>query len=184
MSGPGSDQESGPLIVCGRASFTSGLPGNPTHMTSLWTTDLLEFPAQPDMIVSQDNSDAVVVGAGLTGLTTAVLLARAGKQVVVVEARHVGAGTTGNTTGKLSVLQGTKLARIAAKHDTDVLRAYVTGNHEGRDWLLRRCEMQGIETQRQDDHAYAQDRQGLPMANSVLAACREAGAETQTGYTA
>lgn len=175
MSGPGSDQESGPLIVCSRASFTSSLPGNPTHMTSLWTTDILEFPAQPDMIVSQDNSDAVVVGAGLTGLTTAVLLARAGKQVVVVEARHVGAGATGNTTGKLSVLQGTKLARIAAKHDTDVLRAYVTGNQEGRDWLLRRCEMQGTETQRQDDHAYAQDRQGLPMANSVLAACREAG---------
>ena len=144
-------------------------------MTSLWATDLLEFPAQPDMIVAQDNSDVVVVGAGLTGLTTAILLARAGKKVVVVEARHVGAGTTGNTTGKLSALQGTKLARIAAKHGADVLRAYVTGNQEGRDWLLRRCEDQGIETQRQDDHAYAQDRQGVPMAQSVLAACREAG---------
>ena len=59
-----------------------------------------------------------------------------------------------------------------------MLRAYVTGNQEGRDWLPRRCEEQKHqEFQRQDDHAYAQDRQGLPMANSVLTACRQSGAE-------
>ena len=82
----------------------------------------------------RDSSDVVVVGAGITGLTTAVLLARAGKRVTVVEAQYVGAGATGNTTGKVSLLQGTKLSRIAKKHGQEVLREYVIGNTEGRDW--------------------------------------------------
>ncbi|ETW26256.1 hypothetical protein [Mycobacterium gastri] len=36
----------------------------------------------------------------------AVLLARAGKEVLVLEVRTAGAVTTGNTTGKLGLLQG------------------------------------------------------------------------------
>ena len=115
----------------------------------------------------------VVVGAGITGLTTALLLARAGKKVVVVEARHVGACTTGNTTGKVSVLQGSKLARIASRHGSDVLRNYVTGNATGRDWLIRHCEDHGLSVQREDDHAYAQSEKGISTAREVLAACRE-----------
>lgn len=124
----------------------SGRP-EPSHLTSLWLADREMSPSSPPSLAVTDAAppaDVVVIGAGITGLTTAVLLARAGKTVTVVEARHVGAGTTGNTTGKLSVLQGTKLARIAAKHSAEVLRDYVRGNAEGRDWLVRHCDNHGI----------------------------------------
>ena len=43
--------------------------------------------------------DVVVVGAGITGLTTALLLQQRGATVAVVEADRVGARTTGRTTG-------------------------------------------------------------------------------------
>lgn len=144
-------------------------------MPSLWNADRIESATPPGADNAVDSADVVIIGAGITGLTSAVLLARAGKRVVVVEARWVGAGTTGNTTGKVSALQGTKLARIAAKHGHDVLTAYVTGNVEGRDWLLRHCDVHGLDVQRADDHAYAQDRHGLATAKATLAACRTAG---------
>ena len=143
-------------------------------MPSLWTENRIETPSRPDDVARVDSADVVVVGAGITGLTTALLLARAGKKVVVVEARHVGACTTGNTTGKVSVLQGSKLASIAAKHGTDVLRHYVIGNTEGRDWLIRHCDDHGLSLQREDDHSYAQSDGGISTAKRVLAACREA----------
>lgn len=143
-------------------------------MASLWTDGRTETPSRPDEVADVRSADVVVVGAGITGLTTALLLARAGKKVVVIEARHVGACTTGNTTGKVSVLQGSKLSNIAAKHDTSTLRAYVTGNTEGRDWLLRYCDEHGVSVQREDDHAYAQTGKGISSAQQILAACREA----------
>lgn len=123
--------------------------------------------------------DVVVVGAGITGLTTALLLARAGKKVAVVEARHVGACATGNTTAKVSVLQGSKLSSVASKHGTDVLRDYAIGNAEGRDWLIRHCEQHGLDMQREDDHAYAQSESGISTARDVLAACRAAQLEPE-----
>ncbi|MGE0217853.1 FAD-dependent oxidoreductase [Mycolicibacterium sp.] len=148
-------------------------------MPSLWTDGRVENPTPPDVVAEIRAADIVVVGAGITGLTTAVLLARAGKNVVVVEARHVGAAATGNTTGKVSVLQGSKLTSVAAKHGTDVLRAYVDGNTEGREWLLRYCADHGLSAQREDDHAYAQGRDGIDTAKQVLAASREAGLDTE-----
>lgn len=155
----------------------SGRP-EPSHLTSLWLADREMSPSSPPSLAVTDAAppaDVVVIGAGITGLTTAVLLARAGKTVTVVEARHVGAGTTGNTTGKLSVLQGTKLARIAAKHSAEVLRDCVRGNAEGRDWLVRHCDNHGIAWQAQPDHAYAQTFSGIGAARDTFSACQEAG---------
>ncbi|KGI66232.1 FAD-dependent oxidoreductase [Mycolicibacterium rufum] len=148
-------------------------------MPSLWTDGRQETPSTATEIGTVTSADVVVVGAGITGLTTAVLLSRAGKKVVVVEARHVGAATTGNTTGKVSALQGSKLANIARKHGSDLLRAYVTGNTEGREWLLRHGDEHGLSYQREDDHAYAQNEKGLSTVRSVFSACKEAGLDAQ-----
>jgi glycine/D-amino acid oxidase-like deaminating enzyme/nitrite reductase/ring-hydroxylating ferredoxin subunit len=46
--------------------------------------------------------DALIVGAGITGLTTALLLQKSGKKCIVVEAGNVGFGTTGGTSAHLN----------------------------------------------------------------------------------
>ena len=50
--------------------------------------------------------DVAVVGAGIVGLTTALLLERQGAKVAVLEMRHVAAGATGHNTAKLTSLHG------------------------------------------------------------------------------
>src|SRR5690348_618180 len=145
-------------------------------MTSLWLADRIDRPLPPSPLAEANRSaDVAVVGAGLTGLITAVLLARAGKDVLVLEAHSAGAGATGNTTAKISLLQGTKLSKIVGKHGPDTAEQYVQGNREGQQWLLRHCEAHGIAVQREDAYTYAQSEEGVAAAIAEFEACNAAG---------
>lgn len=124
-------------------------------MTSLWLDRAR--PVADDALDPDRPLDDLVVGAGLTGLVTALLLARAGRQVAVVEARTVGAVATGNTTAKLSLLQGTRLSRILRHQSEHVARAYVEGNTEGARWLRRFCAEHGVAVQSRPAVTYAAD---------------------------
>jgi glycine/D-amino acid oxidase-like deaminating enzyme len=146
-------------------------------MKSLWL-DRPPIPiADPVPFEPGATYDDIVVGAGLTGLTTALLLARSGRRVAVLEARSIGAVTTGNTTAKLTLLQGTRLSRIlgAASHDTAA--AYVEGNREGRDWLLRYCADHEVPVQRRDAYTYAGTREGREAIRREFEAARSLGVE-------
>ncbi|MFI6044226.1 FAD-dependent oxidoreductase [Nocardia sp. NPDC051321] len=147
-------------------------------MTSLWHDQATSRTAYPTLPPGS-RFDYVVVGGGLTGVTTALLLARGGVSVALVEARELGAAATGNTTAKLSLLQGTHLSSIAAKHSESTLRAYVRANREGQQWLLRFCAENGIATQRAAAFTYAQSRAGTGQVEKELAACRAAGLDAE-----
>ncbi len=149
-------------------------------MTSLWLTGRADQPLAPSPLdTGARSADVAVVGAGITGLITAVLLARAGRDVLVLEANSLGAGATGNTTAKISLLQGTKLSKIVATHGPKVATEYVQGNREGQDWLLRYCETHGVAVQHEDAYTYAQSEQGISSAREELEACTAAGLDAE-----
>jgi glycine/D-amino acid oxidase-like deaminating enzyme/nitrite reductase/ring-hydroxylating ferredoxin subunit len=63
---------------------------------SLWSTTV-EMPAFAPL--SEDlEVDVAIVGGGITGLTAAMLLAEAGKKVLVLEARTIGSGVSNRST--------------------------------------------------------------------------------------
>lgn len=149
-------------------------------MTSLWLANRAEKPVPPNPLVEADRSaDVAVVGAGITGLITAVLLARAGKDVLVLEAHSAGMGATGNTTAKISLLQGTKLSKIVGKHGPKVAQDYVQGNREGQEWLIQHCEAHGLSVQREDAYTYAQSEKGVSSARQEYDACKAAEVEAE-----
>lgn len=143
-------------------------------LTSLWHDRHPRQPPSGDVQVGGEH-DAIVVGGGITGLTTALLLGRAGRSVALIEARQVGSGTTGGSTAKVSLLQGTQLSRIARRHPDAVLRDYVAGNLEGQAWLARFCEEHEVDAQRRPAYTFATTGRGARSARAELAAARRAG---------
>lgn len=146
-------------------------------MTSLWLDR--PRPAYTDPWPDDATVDDLVVGAGLTGMCTALLLARAGRRVAVVEARQVGGVTTGNTTGKVSLLQGTTLSGLQSSQSREVREAYVDANREGMEWLLRFCDEHGVPYQRRAAITYASTPAQVKSVRAEHEAARELGLPTR-----
>src|SRR3954471_9995745 len=97
--------------------------------TSLWvdTAPQTDYPAlRPGLHV-----DVAVLGGGIAGLTTALLLKRDGASVAVVEAGRVGAGVTAYTTAKDASLHGIQYQPVASSFGDDGARAYAEANEAG-----------------------------------------------------
>src|SRR5215813_13524119 len=68
--------------------------------TSIWMA-LDERPSLPSLTHST-TADVCIIGAGIAGISTAYLLARAGLSVVVLDDGPIGGGETGRTSAHLS----------------------------------------------------------------------------------
>ncbi|HWL49880.1 MAG TPA: FAD-binding oxidoreductase, partial [Acidimicrobiia bacterium] len=110
---------------------------------SLWMATS-EWPGRPvlggDMTVQ-----AVVIGAGITGLTAARLLSEQGLMVAVIESRRVCSGVTGLTTAKVTALQSTIYSELSERWGDETSAAYAAANLEGLDMIRRRVTDESID---------------------------------------
>ena len=83
-------------------------------------------------------ADVCVVGAGIVGVTAALLLQEAGARVVLIDAGRVGHGVTGHTTGKVSSQHGAIYAQLQSKHGARAAELYGAANEAALDWIEAR----------------------------------------------
>lgn len=66
--------------------------------------------------------DVVIVGGGVTGVATSLLLQQAGKKCLLVDMHNLGFGTTGGTTAHLNTLLDTPYSTISKNFNEDTSR--------------------------------------------------------------
>ncbi|HEV2723270.1 MAG TPA: FAD-dependent oxidoreductase [Thermoleophilaceae bacterium] len=108
------------------------LPGTPA---SLWleTAPSTDYPAlDRDMTV-----DVAVLGGGIAGLTTALMLARSGASVAVLDAGRVGRGVSGYSTAKVTSLHSLTYADLISSRGEDHAHVYGEANEAGLATIAR-----------------------------------------------
>jgi len=151
------------------AGVTLSIPARPS---TFWGP-VLGTPASTGI---REDHDVLVIGAGITGLTTALLLARQGVDVAVVDARRPGSGTTAKSTAKASLLQSVLGSQTLRKHGPEALRHYAAANLAGQQ-IIRSVveETKLVDMQVRDAWTYATTTKGAKQVRAEYDALNEAG---------
>lgn len=78
--------------------------------TPVWQTDL-EAPRFPTLNADL-RVDVLIIGGGITGVTAAFMLKRAGRTVALIERGEIGGGETGHTTAHVTYATDTRLTEL------------------------------------------------------------------------
>ncbi|WP_328994336.1 FAD-dependent oxidoreductase [Kribbella sp. NBC_01245] len=120
-------------------------------------------------------ADVVVVGGGLIGLTTALLAAQEGAEVVLLEGGRIGARTSGNTTGKVTAQHSLIYADLAKRHGSEKAELYAAANLAGVEEVARLGESIDCELIRAPAYTYTTDPDRAHRIAAEVAATTELG---------
>jgi glycine/D-amino acid oxidase-like deaminating enzyme/nitrite reductase/ring-hydroxylating ferredoxin subunit len=138
---------------------------------SLWiaTTPETSHPA----LTGDLDADVAVVGGGIVGIVTAVLLRRAGRSVVLLERDRIGGGVTGNTTAKLTSQHGLVFADMAKRAGERIARLYGQANEAAIAWVAEQDV--DAELRRAPAYVWAASDQELARIRAEAAAASRLG---------
>jgi glycine/D-amino acid oxidase-like deaminating enzyme/nitrite reductase/ring-hydroxylating ferredoxin subunit len=121
--------------------------------------------------------DVAVLGGGVTGLTTALLLALRGARVAVVEADRVGGGVTGNNTAKVTALQSTVYSSLQRTHGKEAAADYAAASMAAVHHVAALTDDHGIDCdlQRRPALTVAADETELSTVQREAEAAKHAG---------
>ena len=74
--------------------------------------------------------DVLIIGGGITGISTAYHLRNSNLRICLVEQDLIGHGVTSKTTGKLTYLQELVYSDLISKHSKDVAQKYYESQKE------------------------------------------------------
>ena len=125
--------------------------------------------------------DVAVVGGGITGITAAVLLCRAGQRVALLERDTIASGETGNTTSHLTEAIDARYRTLIQDFGEDNARLVAQSSRDALNWIEAIVREAGIECgfRRVPGYLYTERQQDLESLANELDAARRAGGEVQ-----
>lgn len=144
--------------------------------TSLWkeiTTKSSTYPA-----LSKDlDIDVAIIGAGITGITAALQLIKAGKRVAVFEADKVGGVTTGFSTGNLYIAVQPYYQHIISKFNVAAAKQIAKSREFAIHYIEKNIKEKNIKCHfhRRPWFAYTNDESRISILEKEVEAIKSLG---------
>ena len=122
-------------------------------------------------------TDVCIIGAGIAGMTTAYLLAKEGRSVVVVDDGAIGGGMTGRTTAHLTNAYDDRYVEMEKLHGADGARLIAESHTAAIDKVEQIVAEEQIECgfERVDGFLFMPPNESPELLNDELKACHRAG---------
>lgn len=143
---------------------------------SIWQQSVPDFP-QVGNIDPNITYDVVIAGAGITGITTAFLLNKAGKNVLVAEAGNVGFGTTGGTTAHLNNFFDSSYDQVVKDFGLDNALLFAEAGKEAMQFIKDQVETYRIDCDYEEKTGFlfAVEEKQVDMLDKLVEASHKVG---------
>ena len=142
--------------------------------TALWLDDTpsTSYPR----LDGERTVDVAVIGGGITGLTTALLLARQGMSVCLLDQNRIGTGTTGHTTAKVTSQHHLTYGKLRMTHGKDGAATYAAAMEAAKERVAA-FAAEGIDCdlRRRPAYVYANRPSERSLLEAETRAAQEAG---------
>lgn len=149
---------------------------SPQETLSVWE-DFSQDASQFPMLNHNTNADVCIIGAGITGLTTAYILAKSGKKVVLVDAWDIAAGETGRTTAHLTAVLDERYHRLSSTFGEEKTRLIAESHMSAINRIEAIVKEENIDCdfERIDGYLLAKNEEQAKDLMDELEACKRVG---------
>lgn len=132
--------------------------------------------------LSQDiEVDVAIVGGGITGVTAAQCLMKAGKKVAIIEAENIGGVTTSSSTGNLYIAVQPYYQNIISKFDLETATVVAQSRKFAMDYIENNVNHHNLDCNfsRRPWFAYIRDENNFAMLENEINAFKKMGFDIQ-----
>jgi glycine/D-amino acid oxidase-like deaminating enzyme/nitrite reductase/ring-hydroxylating ferredoxin subunit len=153
---------------------------------SLWQTGIPSLSENKAQFSAEKIYDALIVGAGITGLTAAIILQKSGLNCILADAHTVGYGTTGGTTAHINTFADTTYDEVEKNFSKDASKMFATAIAEANAIIKDFASQYQIDCDLETKQAfvYAEDEKQAEELDSMYEASLRAGVSVRVAANA
>ncbi|HEY4196778.1 MAG TPA: FAD-dependent oxidoreductase [Mucilaginibacter sp.] len=125
--------------------------------------------------------DCLIVGGGITGITTALLLQQRGKRTILVEAHSIGFGTTGGTSAHINTFADTTYSEAESVFGKEGAQLFADAINEGFDLIKQHIGHFGIscDYEPKPGYLYAENEDEAKLLDDIYTGAMKVGVKLQ-----
>lgn len=136
--------------------------------TSLWESISTRSSTYPSLLKDIE-VDVAIIGGGITGVTAALQLMKAGKKVAIIEADKIGGVATGYSTGNLYIAVQPFYQHISSKFNFETAKSIAHSRKFAIDYIEKNVQEKNIPCHfsRRPWYGYTADHERISLDNEV-----------------